>query len=105
MKSLPFPGVGESCSSPEFMASQICILTLYAKIKFSQKFSNLQIKLIFFLPFEYDLEIPQPQISPSYLEKRTIRIYHECEGGKEKSVPRITVWHHEACRVMTNGDP
>ena len=22
----------------------------------------------------------------------------------EKSVPRITVWHHEACRVMTNGD-
>ena len=27
-----------------------------------------------------------------------IRIYHECEGGIEKSVPRITVgWHHEAC--------
>ena len=23
----------------------------------------------------------------------------------EKSVPRITVWHHRACRVMTNGDP
>ena len=35
----------------------------------------------------------------------TIRIYHECEGGIEKSVPNITVWHHEACRVMTNGDP
>ena len=33
-----------------------------------------------------------------------IRIYHECEGGIEKSVPRITNWHHEACRVMTNGD-
>ena len=32
------------------------------------------------------------------------RICHECEGGIEKSVPRITVWHHEACRVMTNGD-
>ena len=30
-----------------------------------------------------------------------IRIYHECEGRIEKSVPRITVWHH----VMTNGDP
>ena len=28
---------------------------------------------------------------------------HECEDGIEKSVPRITVWHHEACRVMTNG--
>ena len=23
----------------------------------------------------------------------------------EKSVPRITVWHHEACRVMTNDYP
>ena len=34
-----------------------------------------------------------------------IRIYHECEGRIEKSVPRITVWHHEACRVNTNGDP
>ena len=31
-----------------------------------------------------------------------IRIKHECEI--EKSVPRIAVWHHEACRVMTNGD-
>ena len=35
---------------------------------------------------------------------RTIRIYHECERRIEKSVPRIAVWHHEACRVMTNGD-
>ena len=34
-----------------------------------------------------------------------IRIYHECEGRVEKSVLRIAVWHHEACRVMTNGDP
>ena len=33
-----------------------------------------------------------------------IRIHHECEGGIEKSVPRITDWHHEACRLMTNGD-
>ena len=34
-----------------------------------------------------------------------LRIYHECEGGIEKSVPRFTDWHHEACRVNTNGDP
>ena len=34
-----------------------------------------------------------------------ISIYHECEGRIEKSVPRITIWHHEACQVMTNGDP
>ena len=37
--------------------------------------------------------------------KRVIRIYHECEGRIEKSVPRIAVWHHKACRLMTNGDP
>ena len=35
---------------------------------------------------------------------QNITIYHEYEGGIEKSVPRITVWHHEVCRVMTNGD-
>ena len=34
----------------------------------------------------------------------TIRIFHECEGGIEKSVAQITLWHHEACQVMTNGD-
>ena len=34
-----------------------------------------------------------------------IRIYHECEGRIEKAVPGIAVWHHEACRVLTNGDP
>ena len=33
-----------------------------------------------------------------------IRIHHECEGGIEKCVPRITNWHHEACRVITIGD-
>ena len=35
----------------------------------------------------------------------TIRIYHEFEGRIEKSIPRIAVWHHKACPVMTNGDP
>ena len=32
-------------------------------------------------------------------------IYHECKGRIEKSLPRIVAWHHEACQVMTNGDP
>ena len=36
---------------------------------------------------------------------KNIRIYYECEGRIEKSIPRITVWHHEAWRVMPNGDP
>ena len=34
-----------------------------------------------------------------------IRIHHECEGRIEKSVPRIALWHHKTCRVMTKGDP
>ena len=32
--------------------------------------------------------------------QKIIRIYHECEYGLEQSVPRITVWHHEACPLM-----
>ena len=41
----------------------------------------------------------------SYLVCEKIRNHHECEGGLEKSIPMITDWHHEACQVMTNGDP
>ena len=33
-----------------------------------------------------------------------IRIHHEFEGGNEKSAPRITDWHHDTYRGMTNGD-
>ena len=40
-----------------------------------------------------------------YPAERIIRIHCLCEGRIEKSVPRIAVWHHEACRVMTNCDP
>ena len=35
---------------------------------------------------------------------KIIRSRHGCEGWIEKAVPMITDWHHEACRVMTNGD-
>ena len=35
---------------------------------------------------------------------RIKRIHHYCEGGVEKSVPRITDWHHQACPVMTSYD-
>ena len=45
-------------------------------------------------------------VSPSLTSVRgIIRIYHGGEGSIEKSVPRIAIWHQEACRVMTNGDP
>ena len=33
-----------------------------------------------------------------------LRIHNECEGGIGKSVPRIIVWGHEVCIVMTNSD-
>ena len=41
-----------------------------------------------------------------YLVKtqKTIRIHHKCEGGLEKSIPRITDWYQEACPVMTSDD-
>ena len=32
------------------------------------------------------------------------RIYHECKDGIEKSIPRITNWHHKACHVMITSD-
>ena len=40
------------------------------------------------------------------LAHKIIGLYHErtCEGGMEKSVPTVTVWHHKVCCVMTNGD-
>ena len=34
-----------------------------------------------------------------------IRILHECQVWIDKSVPRVTFWHHEARRVMPNCDP
>ena len=43
-------------------------------------------------------------ISKFRVKSVVLRIYHECEDGIEKSVPRITVWHYLACRVMTNSD-
>ena len=39
---LLFTDVGKSCPSCEFLTSQTCLFTLFAKIKFSRKFSNLQ---------------------------------------------------------------
>ena len=35
-----------------------------------------------------------------------ISVYHECEGGLDKSIPKITVWYmyHKDCQVMTNVD-
>ena len=39
--SFSFTDVGKLCQSREFLVGQICLLTLFAKIKFSRKFPNL----------------------------------------------------------------
>ena len=39
---LSFTDVGKSCQSRDFFTWQICLLTLFVKIKFSRKFPNLQ---------------------------------------------------------------
>ena len=44
------------------------------------------------------------QVFLKYQTEGNIRIYHECEGRIETSLPRITVLHQEACRVITKGD-
>ena len=40
-----------------------------------------------FLPFMLYVDV-------SVICLEIIRIYHECEGRIERSVPRITVWNH-----------
>ena len=40
--TLSFTDIWKLCLSREFLASQICLLTLFAKIKLSRKFPNLQ---------------------------------------------------------------
>ena len=39
-----FTVIGKSCLSCEFETSQICLLTLFAKKKFSRKFSEFTVK-------------------------------------------------------------
>ena len=41
---------------------------------------------------------------PLHLKHVKLYEYIMCEGRIEKSIPMITDWYHEACRVMTNGD-
>ena len=40
--TLSFTDIGKSCPVRDFFTSQMCLLTLFGKIKFSQKFPNLQ---------------------------------------------------------------
>ena len=42
--TLSLTDIGKSCTSRKNLSSQICLLTLFAKIKFSRKFPDLQYK-------------------------------------------------------------
>ena len=46
--TLSFTDIGKSCPSWEYLTSQICLLTLFTKIKFSKKFPNLQYIIVEF---------------------------------------------------------
>ena len=69
----------------------------YSKEQFADGLCNTM--LYCYAVHEYCYAIHE---SPTGL--KNIRVSLECKGVIEKSVLRITVWHHEACRVMTNGD-
>ena len=51
--------------------------------------------------------IPPTSSGENNIQIMSVRVgtNYECEGGIGKSVLRITVWHHEACRVITYYDP
>ena len=44
--TLSFTDIGQSCPSHEFLTLQICLLTLFAKIKLLQIFLKLQSVLV-----------------------------------------------------------
>ena len=71
------------------------------------KLANMRFIFLLTLNYNYS-KIINPLYSDGFSltdKCNNIRSYHECEGRIEKSVPRITIWIHKACRVMTNAVP
>ena len=54
---LSFAELGKSCPSREFLTSQLCLLTLFAKIEFSRKFPDLQYTIVYFSMQAHSLTI------------------------------------------------
>ena len=75
--------VGQSCSSHEYLISQICIFMLFTKVKFSQKILNLQYMKNYFsvhasgLIFSFDI---QSDIYFVYVSKITVARLRVCLG-------------------------
>ena len=59
--------------------------------------------MIIYCLTNYSIKLKEARIWAWIL--RLFRTVHKWEGRIEISVPRIAVWHHEACRVTTSGDP
>ena len=55
--TLSFTGIGKSCLSRKLLTSQICLLTIFPKIKFSQKFLNLQHVAQYMFNFKSDYQV------------------------------------------------
>ena len=55
--TLSFTDIDNSCTSCGFLKSQICLLTLFVKTNFSQKFLNLQYSCV---------KLRATRLSPSY---------------------------------------
>ena len=84
--------------------------TLFAQNQFTAASAILKAlnnrRFIFFITLKLDYHRLKEQEKREQEERgKNMRNFHGCEGRIEKSVPRITVWHHEAPRKMTNGDP
>ena len=76
--TLSFTDIGKSYPSHQSLMSQICLLTLFAKIKFSRKFPDLQYML--FEPAHEILVL----ISKSFHCKHTRRMV--VNGGPDQKV-------------------
>ena len=97
---------------PHHAAFHHSLYCLLSQNQSSEKVIQFYLKIITCDRLIYTMNHSKPIVSNHKEElisaqrvESSIRIYHECEGWIEKSVPRIAVWHQEACRLMTNGDP
>ena len=67
-----------------------------------KKYQNFYLKIFIFFCWEKFSIYLNRRVFVMLWKNKNIRIYHGCEGYIEKSVPRVTAWYHEACRVVSD---
>ena len=80
--TLSFIDIGISCLSHEFFTSQICLLMLFAKIKFSRKFPNLQYSGLSYSPKGSE----NKKLFANYLKAQLYK--RRCQNTSIITVPR-----------------